>query len=182
MGIFDRIILVLYALSIAVMSAIVVLWSVGAFAVEMVDNVFMTYINGRWETAAVGIVFVLLSLRLFVAAFGSRGARTGNTIVVSRPMGNINVSVAAIEGLVVRTAGHVQGVREIKARVIQAGQGMSIKLRAAVIPETDIPVASEEIQRLISEQIKQTLGMEVVNVEIAIDNISSELKPKTRVE
>ena len=82
----------------------------------------------------------------------------------------------------VRTAGHVQGVREIKARVIQAGQGMSIKLRAAVIPETDIPVASEEIQRLISEQIKQTLGMEVTDVEIAVENISSELKPKTRVE
>ena len=182
MGIFDRIILVLYAFGIAVISTIVVLWSLGVFAAELVDMVFMTFIYGRWEPAAIAALFAVLSLRLFIAAFGSRGSATGSSIVVSRPLGNVNVSVAAIEALVVKTAGHVQGVREVKARVVQGEQGLSVKLRAAVIPETDIPVASAEIQQLIGEQIKQTLGMEVINAEIAIDNISSELKPKTRVE
>ena len=71
------------------------------------------------------------------------------------------------------------GVREAKARVVGVPQGVGIKIKIAVSPDTNIPVISSEIQEQVKQQVLEVTGVEVHDVLILVDKIAAN---KPRVE
>jgi uncharacterized alkaline shock family protein YloU len=181
MGIFDRIILSIYTLLLAFLSLGVVLLSLRLISLEWVWT-GISYINGQWEAGLVGAVFFLVSLRLLLA--GLRSHRTKDAIVHHTEMGDVHISLDAIKNLVEKIARHTRGVRGVKVRVHQDGQGQGLKvyLKAVVSPENNVPSVSEELQKRVHEHIKNTVGVELVDVQILVENISNDFKSKQRVD
>jgi uncharacterized alkaline shock family protein YloU len=97
-------------------------------------------------------------------------------------MGDVHISLDAIKNLVEKTARHTRGVRGIKVRVNHDGQGLKVYLKAVVSPENNVPSVSEELQKKVHEYIRNTVGVELVDVKILVENISNDFKTKQRVE
>lgn len=180
MGIFDRIILSIYTFLLTFLSLGVILISLRLISSELVGTSIQGYIYGRWEAGLVGAVFLLVSVRLLLA--GLRSKRGKNTIVHHNDMGDVHIAIDAVENLVEKAARHVRGVRGVKVAASHTGAGLTLRLKAVVAPEANVPAVSAEIQRRVHEYVKNTVGIDVAELNIFVENISNDFKSKQRVE
>lgn len=179
MGLLDRVILTIYTLLLSVASLGIILLSFQLLSVELVSS-WVAQIVGHWQAALVAAVFFLVSVRLLVA--GMRSSQDGETIVHHLDMGDVHVSLAAIKNLVERTARHTRGVRGVKVAVQHDGQALKVRLKAVVSPESNVPSVTADMQKRIHDYIQNTVGIELADIQILVDNISNEFKSKQRVE
>lgn len=177
MGIIDRIILSIYTFLLAFLSLAVILLSLRLIPLELAGT-SLAYIYGQWEASLVGAVFLLLSIRLLLA--GLRSRRDKDTIVHHNDMGDVHIALDAVKNLVEKVARHIRGVRGIKVHVALAGQGISVRIKAVVSPESNVPSVASEIQKRVHEYIKNTVGIEIADVQVVVENISNDFKAKAK--
>ena len=87
----------------------------------------------------------------------------------------------AIEGMVQRLVRNVAGVRDAKALIENFDDGLSVRVRATVGPETPISELSGTIQEAVQTQVQRVVGIAVSRVRVEIDHISPESR-RGRVE
>lgn len=179
MGIFDRIILSIYTFLLAFLSLGVILLSLRLVSLDLVWT-SLNYIYGQWEAALIGAVFLLVSVRLLLA--GLRSKRGKDTIVHQNDLGDVHITIDAIENLIEKTARHTRGVRAVKISVGRKGQRLEVVVKATVSPESNVPSVSKEIQQRVHDHIKNTVGIDLAEVRILVENISNDFKTKQRVE
>jgi uncharacterized alkaline shock family protein YloU len=180
MGIIDRVILSIYTLLLTMISLGVMLLSLRLISLDIVWTSF-SYVYGQWEAGVVSFLFLLVSLRLLCAGIGP--SRRRDTIIHHTEMGDILISLSAVENLVEKVTRHTRGVRGAKILVAhKEPNGLHIDIRAAVSPESNVPEVSAEVQQRVKEYIKNTVGVELVDINIRVENISNDFKPKQRVK
>ncbi len=179
MGIIDRIILSIYTFLLAFLSFAAILLSLRLIPLELAWT-SIGHIYGQWEASLVGAVFFLVSIRLLLA--GLRSRKVKDTIVHHNEIGDVHISLTAVENLVEKTVRHLRGVRGLKVKVALAPQGITVQIKAAVSPESHVPTVAGEIQKRVHEYIKNTVGIELADVQVTVDNISNDFKAKQRVE
>lgn len=178
MGILDRIILTIYTCLLTFLSGGVILLSLRLVPAAWLRTSIES-IAGRWEAGLTGAVFFLVSLRLLLA--GLRSHRGGKAIIHQTDLGDVEVSLTAVENLVEKTARHIRGVRGVKVSVRHIDAAVSVLLKIVVSPDSNIPAVTAEIQQRVSESIKNTIGIEPADIRVAVANIANEFKAK-RVE
>ncbi len=179
MGIFDRIILSIYTFLLAFLSLGVILISLKLISLEQLWT-SLSLIYGQWEAGLVAAVFLLVSVRLLLA--GLRSRNSGGAIVHHNEMGDIHISLDAIENLVEKAARHVRGVRGVKVAASHTSAGLKMRLKAVISPESNIPTVTAEIQQRVNDYIMNTVGVELTDMHILVENISNDFKSKHRVE
>jgi uncharacterized alkaline shock family protein YloU len=179
MKLFDRIIMSIYTFSLTFLGLGVVLFALNLLSLSWLWT-GLTYIFGQWETGLIGLLFMLISLRLFLASI--RFQRDQGTIVHHTDQGDIHITLGAVENLVEKIARHTRGVRAVKVKVEHNGEALKVVVKAVVSPESHVPTVGSEMQKRIDEYIKNTVGVELTDIEILVENISNEFKAKQRVE
>ena len=180
MGIFDRIILTIYTFVLTFFALGVVLIGLRLFPMDLIGT-GITYLYGRWEASLVGAVFFLVSIRLLLAGSRSQHNKV-DTLVLHNPMGDVHVALDAVENLVAKAARHAQGVRGVKVKAVNNDKVLNGAVQAVISPDNHVPAVTAEIQQLITEHVKHTIGIELTNVRITVENISNDFKGKQRVE
>jgi uncharacterized alkaline shock family protein YloU len=182
MGIFDRIILTIYTFILMLLSLGIMAFSLKLVSLDIIWTRLQYYIYGTWEVALVGFMFFLISVRLLIT--GVTPGRSRQSIVQETALGQVQISLSAIESLVQKVARQIKGVRSIKSYITHSEQGIGVHIKAVVSPESSIPSVSDEIQNRIREHILNVVGTPVADVRIFIENISNEVgsKPRSRVE
>ncbi|MDF9407487.1 MAG: hypothetical protein A4E52_00203 [Pelotomaculum sp. PtaB.Bin013] len=175
---FDRALLAVYTFFLTVIfvlfSAIMLGWTTPQF---LLRGLFYPDRAGIfWALMA---ILILAGVRLFWIGV-SKSDRVGRYVVLTESaLGQIRVSIQAIENLVVKVVTQVNGVREVKPRIVSVSQGVGIQIRAVVTPDINVPDVSERIQVLVKEKVFEITGITVGSVRVSIDNISAQ---KPRVE
>ncbi|BBB92915.1 MAG TPA: alkaline shock response membrane anchor protein AmaP [Methylomusa anaerophila] len=180
MGIIDRVILSIYTFLLTFLSLGVILLSLRLISLDLVWTT-LAYIYGHWETALVGAVFFLVSIRLLLS--GLRSQKDKDAIIHHNDMGDIHISLDAVENLVEKVARHIRGVRGVKVQVKVAGQQeIKVHMKVAVSPESNVPTVTSDIQTRVHEYVKNTVGVELADIRIVVETISNEFKVRHRVE
>lgn len=175
MGVLDRIVLTLYTLSLAIISFLMVLFAAAPDWVPVAK--WLDQARGASSRVAIftaGLAFFLVSVRLIIFAFSRRGS--GQAVVHETALGDVRISLDAVENLVRRVSRGIKGVREIKAQVTQASGGLVVELKGVISPEVSIPDVSEEVQNAVKSYVKRVVGVEVAEVRLHVENISNEAK------
>ncbi|MGB9867031.1 MAG: alkaline shock response membrane anchor protein AmaP [Bacillota bacterium] len=179
MNIVDRLLLVIYTFLLAAFSVVVTMASLGwRSALDYMVTV-ATSGNTRWAAALTGVVFFAISVKLLYMAFRRR--YHGQTVVHETPLGEVRVSLDAVEALVKRVVRQIDGVRDVKALVTTGSGLVDVELRVAVSPEVSIPGTSEDIQSAVKNQVRNVVGVNVGSVKVYVENITNETR-RTRVE
>lgn len=169
MGLFDQILLGLYTLSLTLISALLILvafgWELPLAALQQV----LLDPTGRWALAIVAALFFLSSVRMMRLALSVR--KSNEALVRQSELGEVQVSLAAIENLVTRLGKQVDGVRDLKCRVGGGDSGIRLHLRAAVAGDMHIPGLAERLQEALQRQVRQVVGVDVEYVRLRIDEI-----------
>lgn len=178
MRLFDRALLVVYAF---LLTCFFVLFSLGSLGWSVPRNLLnnLFYLSRPEYFWALMAVLVLVGLRLIWVGL-SRPAGSGSYVVLAEgAAGQVRVSIHAIENLVVKIVTGLEGVREVKPRVVSLAQGVGIRIRTVVTPDINIPATAEKIQTMVQEEVLAVTGIAVSGVKVSITNIEAK---KPRVE
>lgn len=130
---------------------------------------------GAVEALAVGAVLLLAGLH--VLFMGVRSERDDG-IRQETEMGHVRISLRAVENLVRRVAAEVRGVKDVDVAVHPSPEGVAVELFLVVNPEVAIPVISDDVGRRVRSQVRETVGVDVGDVSVAIRNIVGEARPR----
>ncbi|HHY95384.1 MAG TPA: alkaline shock response membrane anchor protein AmaP [Firmicutes bacterium] len=178
MSLVDRVFLAFYSLCLAVVSGLLV--AVAAGWEWPWRSLQQGLADPQWRLAlgAVGAVFFAFSVRFLTLGFQSRHG--GRAVVHETPLGDVRVSLAAVENLVRRVARQTVGVRDVKAWVHYAPAGLVADVRLVVSPDVNIPKTSQDVQKSICDYVRDVVGVGVAEIKVLVENLSTE--PRRRVE
>ena len=173
MGVFDQIILAVYTVCLAAVSALVVLAALGwQLPLDLFVNQALRVPEGRWATGILAALFFVSSVRLLRLVFRRRGP--GQTLVRETELGQVAIALGAVENLVLRIGRQVDGVRDLSARVEAGDHGVRIRIRAAVADSAAVPDLTAAMQQVVQEHVRQVVGVEVEQVAVTVADIGTE--------
>lgn len=176
MGPFDRGLLAIYSLAVSVVALIGLLAITGVLAAFQLDGLILQPSNE--VVAGVLGLFFLAGLRLFSVSL--RRNRESQAVIDESSLGQVRVSLVALENLVSRIVAAVPGIREVRPRVgAENGGGIGIRLKVIVSPDLNVPETSRQIQQLVQDQVREVTGLTVNRIKIEIENF---FMTKGRVE
>jgi uncharacterized alkaline shock family protein YloU len=176
---FDRIVLTIYTFSLAFLSLAFLSLSFGLNSpLFYLENALGTS-GGAWGIGIIAFIFFIASIRLLYYAFGPR--RKGGTVIRENEMGEVRISLSAIENLVRKVVRQVEGVRDVRAAVAVPPTGLVVHARVSVSPDVAIPEVSDDIQTSVKNYVNNIVGINVIEVRVLVDNITNETR-RTRVD
>lgn len=181
MGIFDRIVLELMTIGLAIVAATAVLMAFGWWAPLDQLRLALSTADGRWIIGLLGLAYFVASIRFVWYGFARRRFPS-QTLTQDTELGEVRVSLGAVENLVKKVAHQVRGVRDVRAWVGKnPGGGIDVELTAVVSPDSNIPSLSDQIQTSVRDYVHNVVGVSVGQVKVLIENISNEAR-RGRVE
>lgn len=179
MRILDRIIVIFSSVLLAVLCVLAVGVLVGSSFAEAIFNSLRDL--PRDVRIGTGIfALVVLIAGIYLLRLGLRSRRRQRAIVRGTSLGEVRISLVAVENLVRRAARQVRGIREVDTFVDGSGDGIEISVDILVAPDTNIPEICDEVQGKLEEYVRDTVGVGVTKIRVNVRNIATEAK--TRVE
>lgn len=182
LGIIDRVVLTLYTFSLALLSGLMVVVAIAPDWAQphvWFEEALRSGGRGRWAIGLIGAVFFAVSVRLISIAFRRKGG--GQPVIHETSMGEVRISLDAVENLIRKTARSIKGVREIKVVVTHGKDGLHVFLSGTISPEVSIPEVSEEIQGSVRQYVKRVVGVDLIDIRLEVENIANEGR-RTRLD
>lgn len=182
MGVGNRLLLALYAL--ATMALTVAL--AGILVPILPEREWLNevrYVTGRPEVLAGIVVYFLVGVHLFLCAFATkRTKKSAEVCLLTKASGRVHVSLVAIQSVVLRVARGVSGVCEVAAKISPLRQdaeetlriGLKLTLRSGV----SVRETADAVSELVRRELTHVLGMEGVQIEVEVAEISDERSPQ----
>ncbi|MGI6552841.1 MAG: alkaline shock response membrane anchor protein AmaP [Clostridia bacterium] len=178
MKLYERIFFIIYSLIIIAFSFLLMLIAFG-WQEPLVS--FQSLLEGnqtRWLLALGAGLTMIISLFLFFSGF--RREPGGRALVEVGELGEVLISVVAIEQMVKKAAMKIKGVREVKPKIRCVPEGVAVFLQVQVAADINIPQATAEIQQEIRGYLENTAGLHLLEAKVLVDHITRDLK--NRVE
>jgi uncharacterized alkaline shock family protein YloU len=176
-GALDRVLLFVYTVALMAFSAVSLVVSLGYREPFRLFELAFATASGRWATGAVSLLVLVAAARVMYSAFSHPRAQ----VVHSTELGEVRISREAVEHLVQRVARQVRGVRDVRPRVTIADEGIAARLRISVSPDVGIRGLAGQIQDELRRAVREVVGVELTELEVAVDNITAEAR-RTRLE
>ncbi|MBQ9478321.1 MAG: alkaline shock response membrane anchor protein AmaP [Selenomonadaceae bacterium] len=179
MGIISRFLLLLYSLAVG---AVIVIVGAACLGV-MPENYWqpsLKFILAQPETLAVLAVMLLLSLFFLTRVFASNSKTVESVardeiILQQGQVGEVKVSIDAIQRITERAALTVNGVRESSAVILKGGKGSPITVKLDIVLGQGFaaPTVSENAINAIDKAILVALQLPEVPVEVKVKDITN---------
>jgi len=184
MNIFFRVLLAVYAFCLAIVSTLAMIVALRPDAFEriylyMTDGV-LSDVGARVIMFLIALVFFGLSLTFLLS--GIRSSKDKRAVSKYTNIGEIVISLNSIENIVLNASKRLNGIKDSKASVTRMGDGVSIVIKAVVMPDVNIPTLSEDIQLRVKKSVEESTGVNVSDVKVIIENIFAGSIYKPRVE
>lgn len=173
MSIFDRIMLSLYTLAVAIITLLIV----GAsFNIPPAwDYMELGRLLTRWELIPVALFFFVFSVRFLLS--GLRKDRPSKAAITHQgELGDVRIAVSAVRNLALRTAQNVRGVHNAKARVQLGDQGLVVSLEVSVGQASHIPTLTAVLQEEVKQNLESSTGVKVLGVKVLVVEMSPSQK------
>lgn len=185
MGFLNRFLILLLAIATIVMMLAVLGAYTGLIPSAIWQNE-LDYMLGRYETAAVTVMLMIIALRLVVVAFSrtknDNESYKGEYVISKNANGEVNIALPTINALVTKVAVETLGVREAVSKVKLTKNtddtDMVIALSLVVGKEVNVASLTAKVTNDLQRQLKETLSLDSVPVNITISGITD--KPANR--
>ncbi len=133
------------------------------------------------EELVLGVTAGLLLIALILLIFGFRRAKgPGNAVLKGSEYGEVAISIAAIENIVLRVIQQTQGIKDVSRQVSFTQDGLVITVKIRVMPDVAMPSLTNELQSKIKEYVEEITGITVHEVKIIVENIVTDQAPSKK--
>lgn len=175
MRVLEKIALVTYSYIVLALAVILTLIMFGWLDAELVESTVMTVINGERTSTillVVNIVFMLLSIKcIFFGATSKKKEPEAQGVLLQNENGKLMISKETIENLVNTIINQFESVTGVTSSItLNKENNLVVNLNLNVGENVIIKELSINLQEKIKETVKQTLDLEVKEVNIKIKN------------
>ncbi|MEW6045491.1 MAG: alkaline shock response membrane anchor protein AmaP [Bacillota bacterium] len=130
-------------------------------------------LQGRVAQTVAGAVLALLGAAALRPALSPVSSE--RSIVRATGLGEVHISLRAIQTLARRAAAQVQGIREVEVQIQPSSTGdVNVQLALTVAPDQSIPELCDEVQARIDQYLRQTAGVSCGQIKLMVRGISRE--------
>lgn len=182
---FDRILLALLLIVTLVLSLLLIALAarvIPAANLKAFVDVLYWGANNAIILASSGLVLFVITVRLmFAGSSGKKEVQPTSTLVQATELGATFITLSAIDSMVQKHCRANNRIRNVVScvRAVREG-GITLSVRLALMPDTDIPTLSAELQKTLKEYVEKNSGINVREIGILVEDTSS--NPKSRVE
>jgi len=169
---FDRVLLICYTLLVTFFG-LLLLFIISGWWQQPVYFLLRSTDAFQWQQYISFLIGVLLLVGLRLLWVSLTRSRSGRVVVHDYKLGQVRISLVAVENLVKKVVYQVHGVKDVKPHVVETRGGMGLHIRAIVAPDISIPEVSKEIQQRVQAYILDTTGIAVNDIKIIVENIST---------
>jgi hypothetical protein len=138
---------------------------------------FSESLLGHLVWAVAGLLCLCLPLYVVLGNLASR--QKERTVVLQNPMGEVLVSLPAIEDFSRILKGRIPGLREIKGKVWYRRKKILVNARITVFSDVSIAPLTAQVQEQIRDYVRNTLS---IDQEINPTVIVTKIVPRERAE
>lgn len=177
----DRLALAIFSIIIFVLAVLLCILMFGWFDVELVERA-LEYMKSNEiatnVTIGVSVVLLLLALKtMFFDSYSKETEQSKEGILLENDNGKLLVSRDTLENLTTSVAKGISGVENVVSKVIlDKENNLIIFINLLVKPDSIIKDLSSNLQEKVKLTIKDSLGLDVKEVNIKIKNITEEKK------
>jgi uncharacterized alkaline shock family protein YloU len=122
-------------------------------------------------------LLVFLSIWFLLASFRSK-PKDISALVQDTDLGQVRISILALENIVNRVVAQIKGVREVKPKLFKTEEGIGVYVEVLVVPDLNIPSMTKDIQFTVQDYLDRVVGLNIKDVRVYINNISVEAKAR----
>lgn len=169
MKIINKLVLVILLIILMFISLILTIYSFG-----ITGEVFISLIEqDLYQNYILGFVFLVITIVSAVAIYPLLKSKNYTTVLQTGENGNINISLNAIDKIVRNVTNEQEGI-EIKDIKLDSRQNrLYIELVITVKGDLSIPELSSNLKNSIKERLDETVGADLAEIKVLIDNVDS---------
>ena len=172
MSYFDRVLLFFYSIAVTLLLIVTVPVIAGWWPEPL--KVLLSAPQRADTSIALWTSLALLVIIGFRLAYSCIKRKPSPKAVVHElKLGQVHITLPAIEGFVQKVAHQIDGIKEVKSQIIPTSAGIEIVLKIIVTPDINIPQVSEKIQQNVRDYILEVTGITTQNVKVMVENIST---------
>lgn len=124
-----------------------------------------------WANIAVTVLGVLVAVYAFCMMFvASKPPVPSEALIKVTDNGTIHITLQTLTALAVKYCRSVSGVRDVKVITSVVPEGVSVKVRAAVLNDVVIPEVTAAVQQTVKDNIENMAGLHIREVTVVVDN------------
>ena len=181
MKIYDRLILAIYSICLAIISFIIIILPFNMQGVLTIEDGmgFIDSMRGNYWYSLIGLVFFLVSVRFIFSGITMKDKDDDQSFLVMRnEFGEILIYEETIIGLVENVASKFSGIRNIKTKVNLVDGMVDLNLNGEVSGEMNIPELAFDLQQGVKEHIESITGAKTGQIKVEIGKVTA---PTSRV-
>jgi len=183
MKVLDKIGLVLFSIIVLLLSVVLCITIVGILDLELVNEAveFITTDDITSKVVfGVSVVFALLALKcIFFSSSSSKEKKGKGGILLQNDNGKLLVSRETLESLTNSVVKNFEAAQSVMTRVdVDEQSNLKIFITLFVYPDAIIKDITAQIQKDIKETIKNSLDLEVSEINVRIKNIADKKEVK----
>jgi hypothetical protein len=93
------------------------------------------------------------------------------TVLQYGDIGEVRITLNALENMVLRVVQRTKGVRGSSRRVLATPQGLTVTLGIRAAADENLPALTEELQKKIKEYLEGVTGIVVAEVRVKVEDI-----------
>lgn len=175
MEILKKILLIIYAFIIAIISAVLIGLPFSSKFLNKLytfldEKIYYSFIS-KLITFLIVTIFFISSVYLLFSSIKKN--KQSLSVRKMTDLGELSISLASIESLAITSLKNTKGIKEIKVDTEKFGEGVNVILRLVVYPEVIVTEMTKMIQSTVKSDIETTTGIKVMKVIVKIENITS---------
>lgn len=179
----DRLALAVFSIIVFVLAVLLCLMLFGWFDAELIISA-LNYLKGNEiatnVTVGVSVVLILLALKAMFFESYSKEDNSKEGILLENDNGKLVVSRDTLENLTNSVSRTIKGVESVVSRVILDKENhLIIFINLLVKSDALIKDLSSGLQEKVKQTVKDSLGLDVKEVNIKIKNITNEASIKS---
>ena len=179
MKIIHKLVLVILLIILMFVSSLFTIYSFG-----LTGEGFLSLVEqDLYQNYILGIIFLFITIISAIAIYPLLKSGNETTILQTGKNGDINISLKAIDKIVRTVTLEQEGI-DIKDITVNARQNrLYIELVITIKGDLSIPEVSSNLKNSIKERLNETVGTDLAEIKVLIDNVDSlSKKNKSRKE
>lgn len=125
-------------------------------AFRLFDDALSMEANLRWGLGAAGTGLLFVAFSAVYSNLSTR--RWERSVVFHNPLGEVMVSLTALEDIGRQAKAEVPGVKDLKLRVLPRRRGLQATARVVLFSDANVPSTTELIQEVIRRRLQEVVG------------------------
>lgn len=171
---FDRLLLGILLIA-AIVTAFVLFGMAANLIQEPVVTSFIAQFYAFTENALIlagcGLVLLLISIKLLFAGKGKKAeVRPASALMKQTEFGGTFITLEALDAMIQKHCRAQQRVKDCHTTLHSTEAGVTVGIRLAVLPDTDVVTLSAELQKSLKEYVESLTGIHVNEIGILVES------------